>query len=226
MSKLDGRYSHRISPRQARFIAALKVSGDGVKAAEEAGYKNPKQAWHRLRDPEQNPLVAPQIEMALRMLIERTTLNAENVRRILWDALTVCIGDYFAPGNGNGKWITTEEIWKDIPKHVKALVESCDIREMKAADGSIVRTVHVRMVSKTVALGLAAKYTLEQKIAVAAQALSPDFFNELAAQAAAKRTSVKDKLIHMQSLLPAPKQGSESVTIDAVIDKGERNGKH
>jgi hypothetical protein len=100
----------------------------------------------------------PEVRAAVQArLIEhegRMALTAEYVRKYIEDVLEVSICDYFAPA-ANGRWATSLEGLRELPQHVKRLIEELTV--VQSGDTTIVQ---VKFVSKTAALHMATKYTL------------------------------------------------------------------
>lgn len=86
----------------------------------------------------------------------RSELKADYVREYIHSILELCPTDYFSQ-LPNGMWCVDPEDFKKVPKQVRRLVESVELKLDKKSNEII---LNVKFVSKSQALALAAKYTL------------------------------------------------------------------
>lgn len=105
-----------------------------------------------------NELVERAIVEQLALKSAEHDLNADYVREYIRDALELCPTDYFLLGV-NGEWMIDPVAFKQLPKSIKRLVDGV---ELKVVQGQAV--FKVNFISKQVALAMAAKYTLTQKV--------------------------------------------------------------
>jgi hypothetical protein len=90
----------------------------------------------------------------------RCDLTAEYVRDFLHTVLEFAPLDHFTPADSGG-WLIDEDAYHRLPKKIRRIFEDIQPREVRAGKKTQ-RQLWVKLISKTAALKLAAKYTLSQ----------------------------------------------------------------
>lgn len=88
---------------------------------------------------------------------ERTELTADYIRGYIYELLELCPTDHFTTAE-DGTWMIDPEQFKKVPKEIRRLVESTELKKV-GKDWLLV----VKFMSKSAALSLAAKYSLVEK---------------------------------------------------------------
>jgi len=158
----------RITPRQQKYIDHYLLHRKPEEAARTAGYSTPGVMGYKLLDPKQFPLVAKACSEALAEQSKRTLLKADDVLRYIHSAIEFNPLKWFIASE-DGDWIITEENYRSLPDEVGKLIEKVT-RKVKEVEvnGETKREVwfKVEFVSKTVAMSLAAKHQLGEKMTV------------------------------------------------------------
>ncbi len=167
---LAGR-EHKLTDKQRAFACEYIRVRDATKAALAAGVSERSAASMGCQwlDRDRFPLVAAEVDRLLAQVEERSVMSAVEVRRYVHTVMQVSLPDYFLPGEGGG-WLISLDDFRRLPPHVKQLVEACEMHstETTTKDGrQVVQSVlRVRLVSKTTAMVLAAKYGLTERHSV------------------------------------------------------------
>ncbi len=144
----------KLSQQQLIYVMEMvaDLSMDGTVAARKAGYKHPAVAscklWSKTK-------IQAAIGKALRERLERCELKADAVLSYLQVALFINPLKYFAPSD-DGWWLIKDPT--TLPDEVGQLVEEMVLKEIEYEDGTKERIYKIRLVSHTVALGLAMKH--------------------------------------------------------------------
>ena len=144
--------SHRQRVFAAEYIKDMNVR----RAAQAAGYRG--NGYSNLRDPD----IAEFVDAVLKTLEEKCELDAEYVRNYIHSVLELCPTDFCAPG-AKGRMCMNAEDFASMPHEVKRLIESAEYTD----SGEVL----VKFVSKSAAMALAARFTLTQKVDVAARTI-------------------------------------------------------
>jgi hypothetical protein len=204
------------------------IDMNGARAARVAGFKHPDVAAAKLLNPDKYPLVAAEIKMALAQRELRALMTAEEVRRFIHTTLRFCPGDYFLPGRkGNQRgWLIEEEDYRRLPQEIKQLIEEMEARTQvfETPDGTKVtkNVLWVRFVSKTAALGLAAKYSLTAKHSVGvAQIPWEEMFRSIPKDVP---DLIEAEIARVSAQLPASDPGSNGHLLNGAAGKGSEPG--
>lgn len=168
-----------LTAKQRHFVAAYIACKDKKQAAIEAGV--PEGSAYSMAtqwlNPDYHPLVVQAIERLQARVDATSVMKADDVRRYISTVMQICIPDYFTPDN-HGGWMISEEDYRNLPREVRCLIEECHMSSLTIEDAQGNKTekhmLAVRIVSKTKALDLAAKYTLTEHHSVN-QVLTVDF---------------------------------------------------
>lgn len=207
--------SERISDKQWAFLNALRddPSISRTEAARRAGYANPAVEGSKLVNPNQYPLVAMEYEKVLQERRNAAKLSGDGVLEYIHNTMTFEPLKFFSPGK-NGRWEITLEGLKALPREIGMLIEHVEVVDLELPDGTKVQKASVRLVSKTVAMSLAAKHQLGEKVSVSGTVVHVNW-DELAtmqqrrlAQAEEVKTvdPVEQRIEQERKALP-PKQG-------------------
>lgn len=201
-----------ITPKQALFIDEFVKHGDGKKAAMKLGVSD-KSAGPMAAtwlSPDHYPLVAQEVKDKMAALEERSMLTAEYTRRFMYDVLSVNLLNYFEPGE-NGAWELTMSAVKSLPPEVAVLIESFEQVTINLKGGGQIKKLLVKLISKTAALALAARYTLVAKHSIQASPQMVDFM-ELAKRAAEKKAAkeIEARISGVSVLTPVKEQSDAS----------------
>src|SRR5262249_17238405 len=152
----------------------------------------------------------------------------EEVRRYIQSTRKFCPGDYFLPGRKGNQlgWLIEEEDYRRLPQDIRQLIEDMEARTqvVETPDGTRVTKNYlwVRFVSKTVAMGLAAKYSQTEKHAVA-QTTIPwaelwrSIPNEIPDE-------VEMEIAKVSAQLPAPAPSTNGHLLTGANGKGPEQG--
>jgi hypothetical protein len=142
----------QLTPQERRWVDEYCVNFNKARAAAAAGYK---------RGPVDRPAVKVAIELRLEEYRDMSILDAQYVRDYIKSVLDFHPTDYFTLDR-SGQWIIAPAEFRQLPDSVKRLVERVETEVTR--DGRIL--FKVVFLSKTMALALAARYTLIEKHAV------------------------------------------------------------
>jgi hypothetical protein len=219
---------HRITDKQRVWINEYLIDLNGARAARVAGFKHPDVAAAKLLNPAKFPLVAAEVQKALAQKELSSLMTAEEVRRYIHTTLRFCPGDYFLPGRkGNQRgWLIEEEDYRRLPQEIRQLVEEMEARTqvVETPDGARVTKNYlwVRFVSKTVALGLAAKYSLTEKQSIVQTAVPWDaLFNSVPREVP---DAIELEIEKARAALPAPGAGANGHLVNGANSKGPDQG--
>lgn len=154
-----------LTDMQMRFAEAYVRHGQKAKAAQEAGYSNPGPTATRLTNPDEYPLVCRYIADLREAQDKKSNLKPNDVLRYIHNVMTFNPLLFFEPGDGDGMWQISEERYKELPQEVAQLIEELQVRTVRLGKGDNAKEMKVykvRLVSKTVAMTLAAKHQLTE----------------------------------------------------------------
>jgi hypothetical protein len=142
---------------------------NGTRAAIAAGVpeKNAASMASQWLNPELFPLVAYEAQKLLARLEETAILDAEEIRRRIHEVVNFCPADWFTPLGRHG-WAISMEDYRKLPTHIRRMIEEMELTNIRIEDQKSGRVVEkellgVKFISKSLALGLAAKYGLTEK---------------------------------------------------------------
>lgn len=163
-----GQKQEMLTTRQRQFAQEYVKCKDAKQAAMLTGTPERSAAamGSQYLNADRYPLVVQYVNKLKQAIEEKCILDAVGIRTYLHTAMQVSLVDYFLPGDDGG-WLISLEDFRNLPQHVKMLVESCEMHTTKTVmkDGAqqVVSMLWVKMVSKTVAMTTAAKYGLVEK---------------------------------------------------------------
>jgi hypothetical protein len=159
--------AERISIKQQAFVDVI-LQNPGItqtEAARRAGYKDPDGMACKLMNPNECPLVVRAIEAGLAERSKKAKMSGDDVLQYLHNTMTFRPLDHFKPGR-NGKWEITEEALKALPPEIGMLIEEVETVTSTDPDGAVTSKCLVRLVPKRIAMTLAAKHQLGEKLTV------------------------------------------------------------
>jgi hypothetical protein len=224
---------HRITDKQRVWINEYLIDMNGTRAARVAGFKHPDVAAAKLLNPDKYPLVAAEVRKALAEKQLSSLMTAEEVRRYIHTTLKFCPGDYFLPGHkGNQRgWLIEEEDYRRLPQEIRQLVEEMETRTqvVETPDGTRVTKNYlwVKFVSKTVALGLAAKYSQTEKHSVGVgvtQVPWDELFRSVPKEVPDLIEAEIERARQVIEPLPAPDLGMNGYLVNGANGKGTNQG--
>lgn len=169
----------RLTAKQRIFVDEYVKSKDVKASALAAGIseRSATSQGFQWLDPELYPLVVIEVNRLLKIIEEQTVLEAQDIRQRISEVVNVSLLDWFTPDQGG--WVIDIEAYKELPIHIKRMIEAVDIEHVEVLTKRKVKNdagdeeevedwvekdrARVRFVSKTFALGLAAKYSLTEK---------------------------------------------------------------
>lgn len=151
-----------LEDRDRAFIAAYMEDFNVKKAVRVAhvGYPHMKQltkAFHVHGPPSE---VRRAIDEEFMVREAESRLKAEYVRSYLLSVLELCPTDYLQVDD-DGDWVCSPEKLADMPSAMRRLIETVEVKYSRGK-----RTLKIQFVSKSMALSIAARYTLVQKVEV------------------------------------------------------------
>lgn len=156
-----------VTEKQKLFIETV-LANPGMpkgKAAEIAGYKNPEMVATKLTNGVDYPLVAAEINRGLEERKKTAKMSGDDVLQYLHNTMTFRPLDHFKPGKG-GRWEITEEALRALPPEIGMLIEEVETVTSTDPDGTVTSKCLVRLVPKRIAMTLAAKHQLGEKLTV------------------------------------------------------------
>lgn len=148
-----------LTDRQRLFAECYVRLKNAAAAAREAGYADPEVKGPQLISFDYFPLVAKLIQEKLAASTRIALLDGAGVLNYIHNVMTFSPVDHFLPG-GDGGWLADLKDFRALPREVKQIIEEMELRTVDLGEGRLSNMVWVRFVSKTVAMGLAAKYQL------------------------------------------------------------------
>lgn len=153
-----------VSNQQAVFIEQMIAGATQTEAARKAGFSQPDVYACELLNPSRFPLVVKAVQKGLAEREAKAVKTGDDILRYIHTAMFYNPLQFFEAGEKGG-WLLSEEKYKEIPPQLGCLIEEIERREVITDSGSVVK-FWVKLVSKTVAMSLAAKHQLGEKISV------------------------------------------------------------
>jgi hypothetical protein len=160
----------KLTVKQQLFVNEYMKDGNGTRAAEAAGYKSPTSMGSQLANGMTCPLVKIEIDRRLKEHEQSAVQWQRTNNELLQHIHTILFFnplEYFEPSD-DGSWLIDRERFMLIPKTILCMIDRMTyvtrVKEVEAKNGSktrvVTKMVKVDLVSKTVALTLAAKHQL------------------------------------------------------------------